>query len=113
MKTMEGKKVLITGGLGFIGSNLASKCVQLGAKVTIFDCLDPRSGGNLFNITKISDSIQVSYHNILDFDQVSQVVPEKDIIFSCAFKKKYNLLSFLRIIIIYFSGPHCFIFLKN
>lgn len=84
MKTMEGKKVLITGGLGFIGSNLASKCVQLGAKVTIFDCLDPRSGGNLFNITKISDSIQVSYHNILDFDQVSQVVPEKDIIFSCA-----------------------------
>jgi len=84
MKTMEGKKVLITGGLGFIGSNLACKCVQLGAKVTIFDCLDPRSGGNLYNITKIANSIQVSYHNILDFDQVSQVIPEKDIIFSCA-----------------------------
>ena len=84
MKTMEGKKVLITGGLGFIGSNLARKCVKLGAKVTIFDCLDPRSGGNLYNIADIAESVQVSYHNILDFDQVSQVVPEKDIIFSCA-----------------------------
>ena len=84
MKTMEGKKVLITGGLGFIGSNLARKCVKLGAKVTIFDCLDPRSGGNLYNIAGIADSVQVAYHNILDFDQVSQVVPEKDIIFSCA-----------------------------
>ncbi|SVD38678.1 uncharacterized protein METZ01_LOCUS391532, partial [marine metagenome] len=78
METMKGKNVLITGGLGFIGSNLAHKCVKLGAKVTIFDCLDPRSGGNRYNIKDIAESIQVSYHNILDFDQVSQVVPEKD-----------------------------------
>lgn len=81
---MKGKKVLITGGLGFIGSNLAHECVRLGAEVTIFDCLDPRSGGNLFNIEGISELIQLSYHNILDFDQVSQAVPGKDIIFSCA-----------------------------
>jgi UDP-glucose 4-epimerase len=84
MKTMKGKKVLITGGLGFIGSNLAHQCVKLEAEVTIFDCLDPRSGGNLYNIADIAESVQASYHNILDFDQVSQVVPEKDIIFSCA-----------------------------
>ena len=81
---MKGKKVLITGGLGFIGSNLANECVKLGAEVTIFDCLDPRSGGNHFNIKDITKSVQISYHNILDFDQVSQVVVEKDIIFSCA-----------------------------
>ena len=81
---MKGKKVLITGGLGFIGSNLAHECVRLGAEVTIFDCLDPRSGGNLFNIEGISELVQLSYHNILDFDQVSQAVPGKDIIFSCA-----------------------------
>ena len=84
MKIMEGKKILITGGLGFIGSNLAIECVKLGAEVTIFDCLDPRSGGNRYNVKDILKSVQVSYHNILDFDQVSQVVPEKDIIFSCA-----------------------------
>jgi UDP-glucose 4-epimerase len=84
METMKGKKVLITGGLGFIGSNLAHECVRLGAEVTIFDCLDPRSGGNLYNIEGISDIVQLSYHNILDFDQVSQVVPGKDLIFSCA-----------------------------
>ena len=81
---MKGKKVLITGGLGFIGSNLASECVKRGAEVTIFDCLDPRSGGNLYNIEGISESVKLSYHNILDFDQVSQAVPGKDFIFSCA-----------------------------
>jgi UDP-glucose 4-epimerase len=81
---MKGKKVLITGGFGFIGSNLAHKCLELGAEVTIFDCLDPRSGGNFFNIQSFAESLELSYHNILDFDQVSQVVPRKDIIFNCA-----------------------------
>lgn len=84
MPKMKNKKVLITGGLGFIGSNLAHECVRQGAKVTIFDCLDPRSGGNLFNVNGITELAQLSYHNILDFDQVSQAVPDKDIIFSCA-----------------------------
>ena len=81
---MKGKNVLITGGYGFIGSNLAHKCVKLGAKVTIFDCLDPRSGANRYNIDGISELLRFSYHDILDFDQVSQAVPDKDIIFSCA-----------------------------
>ena len=81
---MKGKDVLITGGFGFIGSNLARKCVELGAKVTIFDCLDPRSGGNRYNVVGISEGLQFSYHDILDFDQVSQAVPGKDIIFNCA-----------------------------
>ena len=67
--------IVVTGGAGFIGSNLAHECVKSGAEVTIYDCLDPRSGGNLYNITGIAESVQVSYHNILDFDQVSQVVP--------------------------------------
>ena len=51
--SLKGLKVLITGGLGFIGSNLAHKCVELGAQVTIYDCLDPRSGGNIYNMTGI------------------------------------------------------------
>jgi len=84
LANLKGLKVLITGGLGFIGSNLAYQCLKLGAEVTIYDCLDPRSGGNHYNIHNIADSLVLSYHNILDFDQVSQVVPGKDIIFNCA-----------------------------
>jgi UDP-glucose 4-epimerase len=82
--SLKGLRILITGGLGFIGSNLAHKCVELGAEVTIYDCLDPRSGGNLYNIYQIQDSIEVLYHNILSFEQLSQHVARKDIIFNCA-----------------------------
>jgi len=80
----EGRKILITGGLGFIGSNLAHKCVELGAEVTIYDCLDPRSGGNLFNIRDIRDSVELCHQDIQDFSRVSEHVLNKDIIFNCA-----------------------------
>ena len=76
------KTILVTGGLGFIGSNLAHKCLELGAKVTIFDYLDPRSGGNIYNIDDIRDSVELSFHDILKFDQVSQYIAGKDILFN-------------------------------
>ena len=82
--SLHGKKVMITGGLGFIGSNLAHRCLELGAEVTIYDCLDPRSGGNLYNIEQIKDSVEILYHNILSFEQLSQHVVRKDFIFNCA-----------------------------
>ncbi|MCP4397506.1 MAG: NAD-dependent epimerase/dehydratase family protein [bacterium] len=81
---MRGQKVLITGGLGFIGSNLAHKCLELGADVAIFDCLDSHSGGNLYNIHDIQDSAEVYFYDILDFDRLAQFLPQKDIIFNCA-----------------------------
>jgi UDP-glucose 4-epimerase len=81
---LKGQRVLITGGLGFIGSNLAHKCLELGAEVTIYDCLDPRSGGNPYNVQDIQDSVKLAYHDILDFDQVSQHIINKDIIVNCA-----------------------------
>lgn len=81
---LKGKKVLITGGLGFIGSNLTHKCLELGAEVTVFDCLDPRSGGNLYNIQEIKDHIEICFHDILNFDQVTEHIVGKDIIFNCA-----------------------------
>ena len=84
LPSLNGLKILITGGLGFIGSNLAYKCVELGAKVTIFDCLDPRSGGNLYNIHNIKDAVRLRYQDILTFDQISQEVTNKDIIVNCA-----------------------------
>ena len=84
LPNLRGQKVIITGGLGFIGSNLAHKCLELGAKVTIFDYLDPRSGGNIYNVREIRDSVELSFHDILNFDQVSQFITDKDILFNCA-----------------------------
>jgi UDP-glucose 4-epimerase len=81
---MAGQKILIPGGLGFIGSNLAHKCLELGAKVTIYDCLNPRSGGNLYNINDIRDSVELCYHDIQNFDRLCQHVCNKDIIINCA-----------------------------
>ncbi len=49
-ETFKEKAVLVTGGLGFIGSNLAARLVGLGARVTIVDNMIPRLGGNLFNV---------------------------------------------------------------
>ena len=81
---MDQCRVLIIGGLGFIGSNLAHACVELGAIVTIYDCLDPHSGGNLFNISKIKESVNVFYYDILNFENLSQQVINQNIIFNCA-----------------------------
>ena len=84
LPSLQGQKILITGGLGFIGSNLAHKCLELGAEVMIFDCLDPRSGGNLYNVHDIMDSVELCCHDILNFAQISQHIVKKDIIFNCA-----------------------------
>jgi len=84
MPSLRGQKILITGGLGFIGSNLACKCLELGAKVTIYDCLNPRSGGNLYNIHDIKDSVELCYYDIQNFDRICQHVCGKDIIINCA-----------------------------
>jgi UDP-glucose 4-epimerase len=78
------KKVLITGGLGFIGSNLSIKLVKLGAKVTIVDSLIPEYGGNLFNIKPIKDKIHVNYCDITDRNAVNWVVQGQDYIFHLA-----------------------------
>jgi len=81
---MKNLRVLITGGLGFIGSNLAQRCVQLGAKVTIYDCLDPRSGGNMHNVHGFEDSVEVVLNDIRNFEGVSASIRHQDILFNCA-----------------------------
>lgn len=81
---LTGKKVLITGGLGFIGSNLAHRCVELGARVLIYDNLDPHSGGNLYNIKAIRDVVELHFHDLMNFDLLSDHVCDQDIIFNCA-----------------------------
>lgn len=84
ISSLGGKRVLITGGLGFIGSNLVHECIRLGAHVTIFDNLDPRQGGNHANIAEIRPSVRLAFHDMLDFDQVCSHVVDQDLIINCA-----------------------------
>ncbi|MDZ7646831.1 MAG: GDP-mannose 4,6-dehydratase [Cytophagales bacterium] len=81
---LKGQRILITGGLGFIGSNLAHKCLALGAEVTIYDSLDPKSGGNMQNIAGIEKDIQLVLNDIRNFEGVCASILNKDIIFNCA-----------------------------
>lgn len=81
---MNGKRVLITGGLGFIGSNLARRCLELGATVTIYDCLDPRSGGNMHNVEPFQNDVQIVLNDIRNFEGVCACIRNQDILFSCA-----------------------------
>jgi UDP-glucose 4-epimerase len=64
--TFEDKKVLITGGLGFIGSNLARALVSHGAEVLLVDSLIPDYGGNLFNIETIKKDVTVNIADVRD-----------------------------------------------
>ena len=80
----KNKKVLITGGLGFIGSNLAYRLVELGAHVTIVDSLIWAYGGNEFNIKDIKDKVEVNISDIRDRHTIDYVVKDKDYLFNMA-----------------------------
>ena len=84
IQEFAGKNVLITGGLGFIGSNLARALVQAGATVTILDALLPPYGGNRFNVADIEDQLTLVDGNIMDEDLMQQQVAGKDYIFHLA-----------------------------
>lgn len=84
LDNFKDKNVLITGGLGFIGSNLAIKLVELGAKVTLLDSMYPDYGGNLFNIEPIKDKVFVNFSDMRDTYSLSYLVKEKDYIFNIA-----------------------------
>lgn len=83
-KTFSGKNVLITGGLGFIGSNLAIRLVEAGAKVTLLDAMIPGHGGNPFNIEPIKDDVRVNFSDIRDANSLNYVVRDKEYIFHLA-----------------------------
>lgn len=79
-----GKRVLITGGLGFIGSNLAIRLVKSGAIVTLLDSLIPQLGGNLHNVSEISDQIFLVRCDMRDAEALHSVVPDQEFIFNLA-----------------------------
>jgi nucleoside-diphosphate-sugar epimerase len=78
------RRVLITGGLGFLGSNLAIRLVRLGAKVTIVDSLVPQFGGNLFNIAPIRDDVTLNISDMRDAHSLDVLVQGQDYVFNLA-----------------------------
>ena len=80
----EEKRVLITGGLGFIGSNLAARLVDLKAHVTIVDSLIPEYGGNLFNIAGIEGRVKVNISDVRDQHSMRYLVQGQDYLFNLA-----------------------------
>jgi UDP-glucose 4-epimerase len=89
MKTLPlgdwaGARVLITGGLGFIGSNLAIRLAQAGARVTLADAMIPEYGGNLFNIAPVRERVTVNFCDICDRHAMDWLVRGEDYVFHLA-----------------------------
>src|SRR3989338_1720724 len=82
--TFKGKKALITGCLGFIGSNLARALVDSGAEVSIVDCLLPEGGGNLFNVDDFKSRVKINTNDIRDAKIMEDLVRGQDMIFDLA-----------------------------
>lgn len=84
ISTYRGRSVLITGGLGFIGANLAHRLVELGAQVTLVDSLIPEYGGNLFNIAGIEGRVRVNISDVRDEHSLRYLVQQQDYLFNLA-----------------------------
>jgi UDP-glucose 4-epimerase len=80
----DGSKVLITGGLGFIGSNLARRLDSLGAEITLLDSLIPDYGGNPFNLDGVNERVRVNVSDVRDKFSMEQLVQGKDYLFNLA-----------------------------
>jgi UDP-glucose 4-epimerase len=80
----NGARVLITGGLGFIGSNLARRLDGFGADITIVDSLIPDYGGNVYNIEGFRDRLKVNVSDVRDTHSLRYLVQGKDYLFNLA-----------------------------
>lgn len=82
--SLEGARILVTGGLGFIGSNLAHRLVAEGAAVTLVDSLVPEYGGNPFNVADIADRVTVNIADVRDVHAMEYLVRGIDVLFNLA-----------------------------
>ena len=80
----RGRRVMITGGLGFIGSNLAHRLAGLGADVLLVDSLIPDYGGNLHNIAGIEERVHVNIADVRQASTMNYLVQGRDVIFNLA-----------------------------
>jgi UDP-glucose 4-epimerase len=83
-RDLRGARALITGGMGFIGSNLALALVERGAQVTIVDAMIPGYGGNVFNVEPVWDRVTINYCDIRDVSAMNYVIRGQDYIFHLA-----------------------------
>jgi UDP-glucose 4-epimerase len=83
------KKVLVTGGAGFIGSSLAHALVTLGAQVTAVDAMLPLYGGNEYNLADIASQVKFVVGDIRDMDVMKELVAQADIIYNFAAQVSY------------------------
>jgi dTDP-glucose 4,6-dehydratase/UDP-glucose 4-epimerase len=84
MNYYKNKNVIISGGLGFIGSNLARKLVAQGARVTLVDSLIPQYGGNIFNIDDIKNNVNVKICDVRDSFAMNNLLKDRDYLFNLA-----------------------------
>jgi UDP-glucose 4-epimerase len=78
------RRVMVTGGLGFIGSNLVHRLVEAGAHVLIVDSLLPDYGGNAFNIAGLESRVHVNISDVRDAASMDALVKDREIIFNLA-----------------------------
>src|ERR1700694_515508 len=83
-KIFSGSNVLITGGLGCIGSSLARRLVGLGARVTLVDSMIPEYGGNIFNIHDIRDRVTVDLSDVRDSAAMASLIKGRNFLFNLA-----------------------------
>ncbi len=82
--SFDGARVLITGGCGFIGSNLARRLKGLGAKLVLVDSLVPEYGGNLFNIADLREGVTLNVADVRDPHSMRYLVQGHDFLFNLA-----------------------------
>ena len=83
-QNFENKNVLITGGAGFIGSNLAIKLAEMKANVTIVDSFIPEYGGNLFNLEPIKNKVKLNISDVRDEHSMKYLINDQDYLFNLA-----------------------------
>jgi UDP-glucose 4-epimerase len=84
LESVRGRNVLITGGLGFLGSSLARELVEVDANVVLVDSLVPEYGGNRRNIAGIEDRVQVNVSDVRDQHSLRHLVQGQDFLFNLA-----------------------------
>jgi UDP-glucose 4-epimerase len=84
MSDFAGKRVLVTGGLGFIGSHLAGRLVEDGADVTLVDSLIPEYGGNLFNVSEFASRVKINISDVRDEHGLRYLIRGHDLLFNLA-----------------------------